>query len=241
MFLWIVCVCVRVRACLWESETHKIKRNNERGPWQNHTNMCDKLNIIFEKKIFACAKGFVCLKMDRKIQRATISVEDSCGETFAASQANEWRSVLKEISGPLIKMTAPLRESAPSERSAGFVPSHKRGQTLLWRTFDLRGGTVVLRISLRPPLTNSALLSQHYITAGFCCVQGYQPASRQRVYELSVSPLGKATAKSHSCEHRMTFIYFFNLFWFTILLFWKAFRLWPRLFRLKMKKKMKKT
>lgn len=47
--------------------------------------MCDKLNIIFEKKkIFACVKGFVCLKVDRKIQRATISVEDSCGETFAA-------------------------------------------------------------------------------------------------------------------------------------------------------------
>lgn len=155
VFLWIVCVCVHV--CESQKYT-RLRGIMNGGAWQNHTNMCDKLNIIFEKKIFACVKGFVCLKMDRKIQRATISVEDSCGETFAASQANEWRSVLKEISGPLIKLTAPLRGSAPFERSAGFVRSHKRGQTLLWRTFDLRGGTVVLRISLRPPLSNSALL-----------------------------------------------------------------------------------
>lgn len=45
---------------------------------------------------------------EREIHKPAISTGGSCGKPFTASQANKWRSVLKEFAGHL-KQTEPLR------------------------------------------------------------------------------------------------------------------------------------
>lgn len=219
MFLWSV-QCSRPRTLVWGRNTHRIKRNNwkvGREAWQDLTNMCDKLNIILGKK-----KGW---KMDRKIQTAILSVEDFCGGAFAASQANKWRSVFKEISGPLIKMTAPPRERS-FERSAGFV--HRR-------CFDAHSireaGQWFLRLSPWPPLSNCyASIMPQLVFATFKATN--PPLSLQQVYGLSVSPAWQNPIAVSTGW--LSFIYF-CLSWFAVLPFCQAFRQWPKKF-LKWKK-----